>query len=240
MNPKELKNHYGAFRFYAMCLVILAAAAYAGFESGNVHFDMQKQQIATLNQSIDNLHEENNQLTRNLNVLGVELEVQRLANQTAQKDIELGIERESLLREELSFYQKVMAPELKERGFLIDAFEVEPTLSENFYRFNLVLMQQNKTKAVVKGNLDVRISGSDKGKPKEIRLLDLMEQGTKPLVFSFKYFQVVEGTLTLPTDFIPEQVTVHAEVFQFKKKRGDLTSTFDWSVESPVLADVSE
>ena len=234
MSPEQLKKHYGAFRFYALGLLILAGMAYLGFEFGNQHYQMQKQEISVLNQSLENLRGENDRLTRNLNVLGVELEVQRLANQKAQSEIEQGMERESTLKQELSFYQKVMAPELKEQGFSIDGFEVEPTLSENFYRFNLILMQQNKTKAVVKGNLDVRLSGSEQGKPKELRLLDLMEDGSKPLVFSFKYFQVVEGTFTLPERFEPEQITVHAEVFQFRKKRGDLSSTFDWVVEQNI------
>ena len=234
MNPEQLKKHYGAFRFYALCLLLLAGMAYLGFEFGNQHYQIQNQEISVLNQSLENLRGENERLTRNLNVLGVELEVQRLANQQAQSDIEQGMERESTLKQELSFYQKVMAPELKEQGFSIDGFEVEPTLSQNFFRFNLILMQQNKTKAVVKGNLDVRLSGSEQGKPKELRLLDLMEDGTKPLVFSFKYFQVVEGTFTLPESFEPEKITVHAEVFQFKKKRGDLSSTFDWVVEQSI------
>ena len=240
MNPEELKKHYGAFKFYAMCLGIIALVAYLGFEFGNQYYHMQKQEIATLNQSLENLGEENDKLTRNLNILGVELEVQQLANQQAQNDIELSMERESELRQELSFYQKVMAPELKEQGFMIDAFEVESTLSQHFYRFNLVLMQQNKTKAVVKGNIDVRLIGSDQGKPKELRLLDLMEEGSKPLAFSFKYFQVLQGAFTLPETFEPEQVTVNAEVFQFKKKRGDLSSTFDWTIETPALADATE
>ena len=236
MTPEQLKKHYGAFKFYALCLVVLGTASYLGFTFGNHQFEVQQKEISKLSKSIDSLSEENNKLTRNLNILGVELEVQRLANQQAQKDIEQGMAREAQLREQLSFYQKVMAPELKDQGFVIDAVEIETTLSANFYRFNLVLMQQSKTKAVVKGNLDVRISGSEQGQPKELRLLDLMEEGTEPLTFSFKYFQVIDGGFMLPENFEPEKITVHAEIFQFRKKRGDLSTSFEWRIGTREMA----
>ena len=240
MNLEQLKKHYGAFHFYALCGAVIAIVAYLGFEAGNVHYDAQKQQIDTLNQSLDNLRKENETLTKNLNVLGVELEVQRLANQSTQQNLQENLVKEAQLKQELSFYQKVMAPELKEQGFSIDGFEIESTLSDNFYRFNLILMQQKKLKAVIKGNLDVRLEGSENGKPKELRLLDLMEQGSSGLVFSFKYFQVVQGAFTLPESFIPEKIVVHAEVFQFKKKRGDLTRSFAWELSEEVPAQQSE
>ena len=51
------------------------------------------------------------------------------------------------------------------------------------------VLQQDKIKTVIKGNVDVIIRGSQAGQPAELRLLDLMPQGTKPLSFGFKYFQ---------------------------------------------------
>jgi hypothetical protein len=167
-------------------------------------------------------------LTKNLNILGVELEVQRLASQKAQTTIEEGMLEQAKLREELAFYQKVMAPELKQDGFVIEAFNVAKALSDNTYTFDLVLMQQDRIKTNIKGNVDDTLRGSQSGQVKELRLLDLMPQGSKPLVFSFKYFQVIEGQFELPADFQAETIQVSSEVYQFKRKRGDLEVTFDW------------
>ncbi len=232
MIVQQLKQHFGAFGFYLAGGILLVGATFLGYKFGYYLADSQLKEIATLKHSLENLNAENNELTRKLNVLGVELEVQRLANQQAQKNIEQGMERESELKRQLGFYQKVMAPELKQEGFVIDAFNVEQTLSDNVYRFDLVLMQQDKIKNVVKGNVDVTLTGSQEGRPKEIRLFDLMLEPSEQLTFSFKYFQVLKGQFTLPQNFRAEKVVVRAEVFQFRKKRGDLEHTFDWYAEA--------
>ena len=230
MIPAEIKQRFSAFQFYAVCILAVGLSVYLGVNLGNEQQAQHQQDIATLKQTLANLNQENNRLTKDLNVLGVELEVQRLAAQKAQQTIQQGMDREAELRQELNFYQKVMAPELKQESFVIDAFNIEPTLSEHFYRFDLVLMQQAKVKNVVKGNVDVVIKGSDQGKPKELRLLDLMEEGTTPLAFSFKYFQVLQGQFQLPATFQAEKVEIRTEIYQFRKKRGDLARTFDWQV----------
>lgn len=237
----DFKQKYGAFVFYLMGILAISGAVYAGFEMGYFLSIRQQQEIQTLNQTVQNINDENNKITKRLNILKVEIEVQQIANQQAQTAIQEGLLRESELREQLSFYQKVMAPELKQDGFLIDAFDIEKTLSEDFYRFDLVLMQQAKIKNVVKGNIDITLIGSENGKPKELRLLDLMPANTKPVTFSFKYFQVVKGQFTLPAQFEPEKILVRSEVYQFRKKRGELEKSFEWHVEHPLeTTDLSE
>lgn len=228
MTEIDTKKRYGAFKIYLISLAALGLAVYLGYMLGNDLSQAQQAEIDTLNQTVENINKENNQLTKNLNILGVELEVERLASQQAQSNIEEGMVEQAKLREELAFYQKVMAPELNQDGFVIEAFNVAKALSDNTYTFDLVLMQQDKIKTNIKGNLDVTIRGSQSGQVKELRLLDLMPQGSKPLVFSFKYFQVIEGQFQLPVGFEPESIQVSSEVYQFKRKRGDLEISFDW------------
>jgi hypothetical protein len=199
---------------------------------GNDYHDKQKWQISKHQQSIQNLKLENEQLTKNLNILGVELEVAILAQQRHFSGIEQALKRENTLRKDLAFYQQVMAPELNEQGFLIDGFYVEPALSADTYRYELALMQQKKTKRTLKGNVKVLLIGSENGKAKEYTLSSLLGQkNKKSLSFSFKYFQVLRGEITLPSGFQPEKVSVHATIFQFKRKKGELISVFDWLSE---------
>lgn len=228
MTEIDPKKRYGAFKIYLISLVALVFALYLGYKLGNDLSQVQQTEISTLSQTVENINKDNNRLTKNLNILGVELEVQRLASQKAQTTIEEGMLEQAKLREELAFYQKVMAPELKQDGFVIEAFNVAKALSDNTYTFDLVLMQQDRIKTNIKGNVDVTLRGSQSGQVKELRLLDLMPQGSKPLVFSFKYFQVIEGQFELPADFQAETIQVSSEVYQFKRKRGDLEVTFDW------------
>ena len=227
----KLKKKFGAFQFYLILISVLAATLYAGFFLGNAHYAQQQMMLSTHEKSIQNLKLENDKLTKNLNVLGVELEVARLTQQQHFIEIGKSIDTEKELRTQLAFYQQVMAPELNEQGFLIDGFNLEPALSDNSYRFELVLMQQNKTKNTLKGNLQVTLIGSEAGKAKQYSIDSLLsDQEQTSLTFGFKYFQVIEGEIRLPEGFQPEQVSVHADIFQFKRKKGELTTIFDWVI----------
>ena len=211
--------------------MVIAATLYAGFFWGNAHYTQQQMTVSIHEKSIHNLKIENEQLTKNLNILGVELEVARLTEQQHYVEIGKSIDAQKDLRTQLAFYQQVMAPELKEQGFVIEGFNLESALSDNAYRFELVLMQQNKTKNILKGNLKVTLIGSENGNAKQYTL-DSMLSGPeqKSLTFSFKYFQVIDGEIKLPEGFQPEQVSVHADIFQFKRKKGKLTTVFDWVI----------
>ena len=227
----ELKNKFGAFQFYLIHIAMIAATLYVGFFWGNTHYTQQQLTVSTHETSIQNLKLENEELTKNLNVLGVELEVARLSQQQHFIDIGKSIDTEKDLRTQLAFYQQVMAPELNEEGFLIQGFNLEPALSENSYRFELVLMQQNKSKNTLKGNLKVTLIGSENGKAKQYAIYSMLsDQEQKSLTFSFRYFQVIDGEIRLPKGFQPEQVSVHANIFQFKRKKGELTTVFDWVI----------
>jgi hypothetical protein len=227
----ELKNKLGAFQFYLILIVMIVATVYLGFFWGNAHYTQQQITISTHEKSIRNLKLENEKLTKHLNILGVELEVSKLTQQQHFVEIGKSIDIEKELRTQLAFYQQVMAPELNEQGFLIEGFNIEPALSDNSYRFELVLMQQDKTKNILKGNLKVTLIGSENGKAKQYALdAMLSDHEQKSLTFSFKYFQVINGEFRLPKGFQPEQVSVHADIFQFKRKKGQLTTLFNWRI----------
>ena len=231
MIVSESKNKFGAFQFYFILIATITIILYLGFFLGNKHFTQQQMTISIHENSIQNLKLENEQLTKNLNILGVELEVAKLTQQQHFVEIGKSIDVEKDLRTQLAFYQQVMAPELDEQGFLIEGFNLEPSLSEHSFRFELVLMQQNKTKNTLKGNLKVTLIGSEKGKAKQYSIDDLLsDQEQESLTFGFKYFQVIEGEIRLPEDFQPEKVSVHATIFQFRRKKGELITVFDWVI----------
>ena len=227
----ELKRQLGVFQVYLLLICIVGLSLYTGFHMGNDYHDKQEWQISKDQQSIQNFKLENEKLTKNLNILGVELEIARFAQQQHFVEIGKSIDVQKDLRTQLAFYQQVMAPELNEQGFLIEGFNLELALSDHSYRFELVLMQQNKSKNTLKGNLKVTLIGSENGKAKKYSLKSLLsDKKQKALTFSFKYFQVINGEIKLPEGFQPEQVSVHADIFQFKRKKGELTTLFDWAI----------
>mgnify|MGYP002810228561 FL=1 len=61
-------------------------------------------------------------------------------------------------------------------------------------------------------------------------MIRYLSKSKNSLTFGFKYFQVIEGEIRLPEDFQPEKVSVHATILQFKRKKGELTTVFDWVI----------
>ena len=232
MKFSDLKRKLGAFQFYIVSIIVLALTIFLGFNWGNVNYDKQQSELARLNQTLSTLQHENNEITRKLNILSVELEIAQLAENQIHEDIKQGLQREQQLRNDLAFYQQIMAPELAPKGFVIESFNVEAALSERDFRFELVLMQIEKIKNVLKGKIEVFLLGSEDGKSKRLPLASLMTDKGASLKFSFKYFQVIEGQLRLPPNFIPEKILVHADIYQFKVKRGTLDKSFDWILSS--------
>jgi hypothetical protein len=232
LNFLQLKQKWGAFSVYAFLAAGLALMLILGFWLGNQYFSAQQKAVLTLEHTVQNLQSENNELSKNLNILRVELDVAALSQQKTFAEIIQSIDREKALQRDIAFYQQVMAPELTQQGFVIDAFNVEKTLSERVYRFEIVMMQHEKIKNTLKGNLDITLVGSQSGLSKRYSLKSLLVNPELALAFGFKYFQVLDGQILLPEHFQPERIVVQSEIFQFNRKKGELHSSFDWTLSS--------
>lgn len=211
-----------------LTLLALVAVFLLGYYWQHATLTKLSHQHARLQQSVYNLNQENQQLTRKTNILDVQLQVEKNATLDALIQLKQQKKQQAQLQEKLDFYQRVMAPELSEDGFVIEAFDITPAASKGFYHFDLVLLQQQKIKGVVKGNIDVQILGSMQGSPAKVALTDHLTNHNAPLGFSFKHFQSLTGQFSLPANFTPEQIQVDAEVFQYKRKKGDLRRVFQW------------
>lgn len=225
-----IRQKWGAFRWYLVLLGLLVGAAYLGWLYAGYDFNYLQKKVQSQQNTLDNLIAENEKLTKQLNILRVELDVASLSQQKSFEEIKQSIEREKALQKDIAFYQQVMAPELTQQGFVIDAFNVEKTLSDRSYRFEVVMMQRDKIKNTLKGTLDITLVGSENGQSKQYVLSDLLVDAGQKLVFGFKYFQVMDGEVQLPENFQPERVLIHAVIYQFNTKKGELHSSFDWQV----------
>ncbi|UAA38258.1 hypothetical protein KIH87_16445 [Paraneptunicella aestuarii] len=224
----SLKQRFGTFWFYVLLALAMTASFGAGFYLKGWKIDTQSERLAMLEHSLGNLKSENEDLVKRLNILGIELEVSRLANEKSQQTIQEEIEAQIELRRELSFYQKVMAPELDQEGFVIDSFEVTETNSENYFRYALILMQHDKRRDKVKGNVTVTLIGSQNGKPAKHELTSLIPESSEFLVFNFRYFEVLKGEFRLPPGFLPERVQVESVLSEAKWGKRNLERTFAW------------
>jgi hypothetical protein len=115
------------------------------------------------------------------------------------------------LQNELSFYQKIMAPELGAQGLGVDSVIISPTKSEQVFHYKVVLVLTQKQKRYARGYLEIKIKGSQDNVTKTLDIKTVVagldKKGPK---FSFKYFKIFEGDMTLSQWFDAQSVIVSA------------------------------
>jgi hypothetical protein len=226
--PKYRKK-IGFVRFYALAIVGIGFAFYAGHQFAKLKESNLHAQNRLLNKSLSNLTGVHEELQSRYNVLKVELDIAKIANDRSQELINERINQEQALKEKVTFYQRVMAPEMTQDGFLLQRMEVSPTLSDRNYSIKMIFLQHEDVKSVIKGTLEMRLFGSADGKPTSVNITSVQDKPETPLNFAFKYFQVLETSITLPEGFSPERFEISTAVYKYKRKRGDYSTVIKWS-----------
>ncbi|WP_016957482.1 DUF6776 family protein [Catenovulum agarivorans] len=199
INKKFFASLFGLF--------LLAAAAAIGVAIAYKILQSDIKELEALNQTIDEKNQTLFQLEQKLNFIRVELEVNNMSLQKLQAELKRVQQDNTQLKEKLTFYQSVMAPELAADGVIVDELLIEPTLIENQYRYKVILVQTSKQKRFAKGYISLSLHGiqNDKNLSIDFKQLAVDDNDTS---FSFRYFQILEGNFVLPERFTPERVNL--------------------------------
>lgn len=200
------------YRKTQLLLYVLLAAllVVAGYLVGNIRLIHLEQQNLLLENQRATLHQRVDRLEYRINILQVELDVERAATQALQNELRQTQEENAANRRDLAFYQRVMAPELDADGITIDSFSVTSLPAENSYYFRLILLQMERIEQLAQGSITLTLRGFEQEQRKEYNLLALagIDEGATQFVMS--YFSLTEGSFNLPEGFAPE--TLHVQV----------------------------
>ncbi len=154
-------------------------------------------------------------------------EIDNKVNEAARQTIKSLQEQIGKLNEEISFYKIMLQPSVTNEGLRIEQFDITPEAFGGV-RYSLLLTQVMEKHDYVQGDLKISLVGRDAGQKKQLSLgeLDNGKEATMP--FRFKYFQSINGKLTLPDGFEPMEVMVVAESSGANAQR--LERKFDWSL----------
>lgn len=203
-----LKQKLGRFQFLLILIAMLVLAGYVGFRLGSEMEKWQDEKIAELETRLVTLYNELDNKIRQINYLSVELEVEKNASEQVSREV-LELKEEAFaLRRELSFYQKVVAPELIAEGISVEQLQVEPTNIQGRLKFRFALVQTDSKKRNAKGYIRLKLFASKDDKKIELDLAQLAGLDKAALKFSFNYFQYFEGEFELPTGAIAEELEV--------------------------------
>ncbi|MFQ6024296.1 MAG: DUF6776 family protein [Acidiferrobacterales bacterium] len=174
----------------------------AGFERVSATQRQQdlRNQIATLKGNNRSLREALARAERTL-------QMDQAAYQELDNSLKASGREITKLREELNFYRNIISPPNKKSGLHIQSMKLESASDENnTYKYKMVLIQALKHDKKIRGKARFEVSGLQGS---ENTVLRFPQPTDKPIQFSFKYFQDIEGQITLPDGFKPQWIKVN-------------------------------
>ena len=232
INLTVVTERLGPFKSALYLLTLIVLCLFVGYRLGNFYHNFQLTTLAQQKSRLEHLYQQQEKQIARIHTLEVELTVEQLASQNAQATLKKMSLAHYQVKKELGFYEKVMAPEKGANGLVIDNVKITASKSPNHYNFQVVLVQQQLKKRYAKGYIDLVLIGSLANKPGQLKLANISTLTKKSLLFSFKYFQVIEGSFTLPENFAPEKIQLSAVLTKSKwQKYQKLNKTFPWLLE---------
>ena len=232
INLTVVTERLGPFKSALFLLMLIVLCLFIGYRLGNFYHNFQSTTLEQQKTRLEQLYQQQSKQVERIHTLEVELAVEQLASQNAQAMLKKMSLEHYQVKKELAFYEKVMAPEKEADGLVIDSIKVTASQSPNHYNFQVILVQQQLKKQYAKGYVDLVVVGSLANKPSKLKLSTISAVTKKELAFSFKYFQVIEGSFTLPENFLPEKIQLSAILSKTKwQKYQKLNKTLPWSIE---------
>ena len=226
--PKKLKQRIGPLAFYLGIMSLLCVSVYFSFWLGGRLADVDEKTVAQQSERLDQLYQQIEGLEYQTNVLSVELDIERSANEELQAELTELQNDNYALRRDVAFYQKIMAPELEQGGVVIESFALTPNANKRHFHFSLALLQIEQRRQFVEGNITIELQARTGEKTvKRYNLLELANIEPRPHAFSMRYFSLLEGDFILPEGVLPEHVDVRVTLTQ--GGQGQLERRFYWT-----------
>jgi hypothetical protein len=135
---------------------------------------------------------------------------------------------------DLKVYKDLLSPSVKTNplGISFGVFTVLPLKETGHFNYSVTVQKLSTKESDFAGSLEFRIIGEQGGKSLQLSLYLVSSQVTAPSIpLNFKYFQTLEGDMTLPVDFSPQSVELVVKATD-KKAPPLVTAELDWPVSA--------
>ena len=213
-----------------LLLAALCGGGVAGYQYGIRELPSVQQQRQQLEDELSEAQSEMGAMVDRL--AGAELESS--VSKGAMVDLQVSLESLQLeltqIKEEISRYKALLAPDSLERGLQVGSFKILGTLKARTFRFELLLTQIESKRSTLSGTVSIDIVAEYQGKSIVVPLPKVQKVDYYPLPYSFRYFQDFAGEVALPPGYKP----LRTEVTLVPAGRGakKIRRTFPWVVEA--------
>lgn len=132
------------------------------------------------------------------------------ANEEVRQTVESLQNQVAELNEEIRFYKGVMLPNVEEKGLRIERLDLRAGTEPNKVKYSLLLTQVVDKHDYIQGGVQINLVGTQ-GDTETILPIDQVSDATNNIRFRFRYFQNIDGEVTLPPGFVPKEIKVVAQ-----------------------------
>lgn len=202
-----------AFIFLVVvCLIFIgpvfsyyATTIFLGKENGQMNEQLSQQSIL-----IEELSEQVNALKQINENTNLSTEVDRYSIENMRQEVIISQKQIEFLNEQILFYQSLMDPDPEKRGIYLEQAELNP-LEEGVdgrYQYNLIIAQRSSDHQKIMGSVEVEFISDKNGETPQVLALSSLTEDRNPLPLGFKFFQTIDGDVTLPDGFSPSKYRV--------------------------------
>ena len=166
-------------------------------------------------------------MARKLAAAELAASVQEQAAQELQQKLTELLSEKVELEDAVSFYRDLMEAGEKAEGLRVADFGLVATGTAQVFQFSILVTQIAENRKYVAGEVELKVVGVMQGQRQELVFDAENSVFGFPLKLRFKYFQDLVGQIRLPSDFVPERVSVSVQ--QNGKK--SVGADFEWSLQ---------
>lgn len=231
--PEQLvvRPHRPGHRRLELVLWVLAIAVACGvgFLLGGGFFDRTVVDGRALARELKSVHAQNLQLQQQLANAELGARVDATSLESVRKLVASLQQKLAANEEELGLYQNLLQENGKEAGLQIGKLVLKPGGENGAVAYRLIVQQKAANLKQIKVNVVIRVEGLSDGQPLSVGFEALDAQfDTSPLQVTFKYFQILEGSILIPDGFQP--LTVLVSVWKDGAENTRVERSFDWQL----------
>jgi hypothetical protein len=157
-------------------------------------------------------------------------EVDKHALELLRSEIAAEKIRTAELEEGLSFYRSMVVSDETSKGLSLRKPELVPGDNPGRVRYRFFVQQKDREYEMVEGRLSVEVFGMNDDREVTYPLAKLSKEfDDKAATLQFRYFQSIEGEITLPDGFEPKGINLAAHAR--KPREMEVREQYPWTVQ---------
>jgi hypothetical protein len=154
--------------------------------------------LARLNEEIGRREAQIAELRTQVATAERQMQIERATYGDLARQVKTLSEENSTLKEDLAFFQSLMASGGKEGALTVNRFRVQPESLPGEYRYRLLLVQTGQRVKEFHGSLQFVLNLEQSDRKLVVTLPAEGEKNVKDYQVNFKFFHRVEGTFRVP------------------------------------------